>query len=157
MSSARALGRTHASRSDSHGLALHRVRSRIDVDAVMHNELACVDRFGAEQRGGNVPQALASGTWHVRATWDRLGEFRPDLMPARQTGVDKLRRRMRGGRLRARFRRCVARLRPELLGRVADLVQASRERTSRRLGRSSRGGVAAYGGNVSVVSTPWAG
>jgi hypothetical protein len=64
-------------------LPLHRVRTRIDFDAVWGNEDRFNDRFCAEHRlSENDSCALA--TWHLNAVHARLKAARPDLREHRR-------------------------------------------------------------------------
>jgi len=64
-------------------LPLHRIRIRIDFDAVLRNECRFNERFCTEHGlSGNDNYALA--TWHLDAVNERLQAARPDLKPHRQ-------------------------------------------------------------------------
>jgi hypothetical protein len=63
-------------------LPLHRIRTRIDFDAVWGNEYRFNDRFCAEHRLSE-DDSCALGTWHLNAVGDRLDAARPDLKPHR--------------------------------------------------------------------------
>jgi hypothetical protein len=64
-------------------LPLHRVRIRIDFDAVLRNESRFNDRFCAEH-GLSDDDNCALATWHLNAVHQRLHAARPDLKPHRQ-------------------------------------------------------------------------
>lgn len=64
-------------------LPIHRVRSRVSADAIMLNEVRFVHAFAREHALPEA-EAMALGTWHMRATHDLLSSARPDLVPARR-------------------------------------------------------------------------
>jgi len=88
-------------------LPVHRVESRIDADAVIHNETVFLDGFCAEH-GVVGDRGAALRTWHFRAVIDRLSLARPDLVPPRSTIGSVMIHHHRlslGERIRHRWRR----------------------------------------------------
>jgi len=97
----------------THQLPVEALRRRLDADAIVHNELEFQRRFCGRHLI-DQHDAMALGTWHLRAVLDLLSAVRPDLVPPRPaevtgimihhhglTGVERLRCRVR--RLRPNF------------------------------------------------------
>ena len=60
-------------------LPVPRVRTRIDVDAIMRNEMRFQRDFSSDQ-AMTRSDAAALRTWHLRSVYDRLSAARPDLV-----------------------------------------------------------------------------
>ena len=68
-------------------LPLNRVTSKIDADAVVHNERRFFDEFCIQHQLGSE-DVMVLLNWHLGSVMDRLSVARPDLVPPRPAGGD---------------------------------------------------------------------
>lgn len=87
-------------------LPIGRIHTRIGVEAIMLNENRALDRFRRDYALGWEDYAPL-GTWHMRATHDRISTARPDVLPARLPSgfYSQVRETTRSEQLRHRLRR----------------------------------------------------
>ena len=64
-------------------LPVKHLRTRIAAAAMMRNESRALDRYEREHNLTREERAPL-GTWHMRATHDRIAGVRPNLMPPRR-------------------------------------------------------------------------